>query len=1156
MPRLGSESNSSVRRHNPTQTLSNYFQVNSQVWNIRTGSTTSSDAQTHADPSSSQLEASPDPELDALDDLLNRTRASSSRTRWNARSFGSPYGQRPLHKWLPSEQKHFEELSALMEMFPEPGSDDEYEEEKDLHELVLEELDGEEAEADEDDRVQEEEEEEGESDEEEADIDNPASSQPQAQPHSSSSASAAAMKKRERNKKKKAKARAKAKEKMKPPPAPSDPARDPPQDLLMSMSRIAKLVGTLNAESPDESNELLQRVRDAFTEEGRRQLGSAQNPTEPAQWRAEVLQSVRRMESMLGQMEKWQAQVAPGEIEALRAETARLEVRVRAVVEQKERERAGARTAVPAKQSGSVIEDGPVKLKEAAEVEVEVAEAAVSSEGEGSVGLDDGEVFPPGADAQEDDSDSVSDSVLESTSCPSETDTGATELEPDEPSLQEDKRPEAHPPPPAQKSSHAIPPPAATPSANPSLLTPESVRAPNQPPSIPRAPTSATSAVPPPSTTPIFEASATALHRTFLSTPNQNIPPEPPTDPVEHLKKNPWSMIEVLFLLEVVAHFPPAEHGWTFVAEAYNNILITRPLQEWFGKQAATSNEEEAKMKTLLQRMGVEKRQIAARRASAKAGNAAHGEQQQGQPGKPAPFGSAEARAEANDRARLSTAANMALDEDTIFLTRLPHPIVAPGKGLHPADNPANSPPMQRVVPFPRRRPPFNLASSEARAFARVMASAAAGVRPPSGESRSAMLALYSATKSRFPVRTAWDCWHRWCTPWIAQEGDTPAAEPDKPPVVLDYIAGNLCLPAGTWITQSRGFVYRPIPGTYPDVPGVQRKMVGGFDPRPGMVAYARMVHLNAEKTWSGMGLKRKIDGTVAEEVLVGRRAKLPGTLLGIWPAKAQPPKAGANARPGAHPAAAQPAQTPAAQARQPAKPQPTVPSAQAGQLPASPKQTSPPAAASSQHAATATPATKGEQAKAVRFAPLPPPPAPATSTASPSKPQAVSASTPAMSASLPSANPANPSSSKPTQPVTTRPSPLPLPTPRAPLAREPPNVPEGTLGNTQRRGMVAWFESGVFRPPVLERVLRLKEKRRVWEASVASLRGSKDNKDPTDLGVDDEDADEEERGTRVPLHLKNLAIPPVPPLRAQLWAGPPLDRPRRELRSRSVTSE
>ncbi|OSD00367.1 hypothetical protein PYCCODRAFT_700989 [Trametes coccinea BRFM310] len=889
MPRLGSEPNSSVRRHNPTQTLSNYFQVNSQVWNIRIGSTTSGDTQTHTDPSSSQLEASPDPELDALDDLLNRTRASSSRTRWNARSFGSPYGQRPLHKWLPSEQKHFEELSALMEMFPEPGSDDEYEEEKDLHELVLEEMGGEEAEADEDVRVDDEEEEEEESDEDEAeaDIDNPAPSQPHAQPHSSTSASAAAEKKRERNKKKKAKARAKAKEKMKPPPPPSAAVPDPPQDLLMSMSRIAKLVGTLNADSPDESNELLQRVRDAFTEEGRRQIGSA----EPAQWRAEVLQSVRRMEGMLGQMEKWQAQVAPGEIEALRAETARLEVRVRAVVEQKERERAGSRTAVATKQLDSVIEDGPVKVKEDSGVDIEVAEAAMSSEGEGSVGLDDGEVFPPGADAQEDGSDSVSDSILESTSCPSETDTGATELEPDVPPLREDKSVATDPPPPpTQDPPLTIPPPPTAPPTTSSLPTPVSAGVPTQQPSIPRAPTSAASSVPPPSTTPIFEASATALHRTFLSTPNQNIPPEPPADPIEHLKNNPWSMIEVLFLLEVVAHFPPAEHGWTFVAEAYNNILITRPLQEWFGKQAAASNEEEAKMKTLLQRMAVEKRQIAARRAAAKAGNAAHGEQQrqQGQPGKPAPFGSAEARAEANDRARVSPAANMALDEDTIFLTRLPHPIVASGKGMHPADNPASPLPIQRVMPFPRRRPPFNLPSAEARAFARVMASAAAGVRPPSGESRSAMLALYSATKSRFPVRTAWDCWHRWCTPWIAQEGaaDTPPADPDKPPVVLDYIAGNLCLPVGTWITQSRGFVYRPIPGTFPDAPGVQRKMVGGFDPRPGMVAYARMVHLNAEKTWAGMGLKRKIDGTVAEDVLVGRRAKLPGTLLGIWPAK------------------------------------------------------------------------------------------------------------------------------------------------------------------------------------------------------------------------------------------------------------------------------
>lgn len=855
MPRLGSESNSSVRRHNPTQTLSNYFQVNSQVWQIR-----SSGPPTRAEASTSQPPLEPDAQFDVLDDLLSRTRASGSRTRWNARTFGSPYGPRPLHKWLPSEQKHFEEMSALMEMFPEPGSDDEIEEEPELHELVAqdraagdeadeEEFDEDEADGEEGDEDEVDEDEDSESDPEEADTGQ--SPQPHSQPQSS-----AAAKKREKNKRKRAKARAKAKDKdkMKPPSTP-DPARDPPQDLLVSMSRIAQLVGSLNTDSPDESNELLQRVRDAFTEEGRRQLGSLQ-PTEPAQWRAEVLQSVRRMESMLGQMEKWQAQVAPGEIEALRAETARLEVRVRAVVEQKERERVEVRTSVQTKQARDTTSiAGPSKAKNTVDVDVE--EVTASSEGEEPVELDvDGDgLFQTGAEEKDgDDADSLSDSAPESNSTPSESDTGPTEPDPDDRLLQEEKNilpspPLSPAPPPVTlPSTTATPEPPPQPIHQPLniVIQPaynipaESLSHPSPTTSTP-APSSQQSDPPP---------IAISGPAPLLGAKNQNVPPEPPANPVDYLTKYPWTMIEVLFLLEVVAHFPPAEHGWTFIAEAYNNILITRPLQEWFGKQATASNEEEAKMKSVLQKMHAEARQLRARRAQEAAAQSAGAGS--GERGKAAPFGSAEAQAEANARAKQPATAGLgALDKDALIVTRLPALFPPPAGGVaHAADNPATPPPAQRVVTFPRRRPPLSLLSEDAKSFARVMASAVAGVRPPSAESRAAMLALYSATKARFPVRTAWDCWHRWCTPWVVQDPGPSTLFP-LAPVVQDYIAGNICLPAGTWITQARDFVYRPVPGTYPEVPGVQRKVTAGYDPRLGMVTFARMTHLLAERTWA-----------------------------------------------------------------------------------------------------------------------------------------------------------------------------------------------------------------------------------------------------------------------------------------------------------------
>ncbi|KAH9895776.1 hypothetical protein C8Q73DRAFT_789576 [Cubamyces lactineus] len=1166
MPRLGSESNSPVRRHSPNQTLSNYFQVNYQVWQIRSSGPSRTEPEPRADPGPSTPPPQPssDPQLDALDGLLNRTRASASRTRWNARSSGSPYGHRPLHKWLPSEQKHFEELSAFVEMFPEPGSGDEHDEEKALQEQLMENSREDEGEmADEEDHMGEE------SDWEEADIAEPPPTRLHTQARLSSSS--IAVRKRERNKKKRAKARAKAKEKMKP-PAPPDPVRDAPKDLLMSMSRIAQLVGSLNADPPDERNELIKRFQEAFGEASDSQLGSL--PAEPTQWRAEVLQSVRRMESMLGQMEKWQAQVAPGEIEALREETARLEVRVRAVVEHKERERkvlqTAVRTAVEAKLGnipgitfGGVSDDSS---KASEEVQVHVAETAEASKGDESVVTDEGSLILSGANGEEDDAASISDSLSEGPSCPSLADAGPTELQSDQRSVL-DKTIPANPP-------SAKPPPhttAHTTDINASIPPIIPVSAPNDPPrqsifkfgsasatplSISSSPLSVKPSAPTPSTAP---RPATVS----LPTVNLNVPPAAPANPIEHLKKKPWSMVEVLFLLEVVAHFPPAEHGWTFIAEAYNNILITRPLQEWFGKQAATSNDEEAKMKSVLQKMHTEARQLRTRAAKAKADAASAEHSKVGQRGKPAPFGSTDARAEADARGKHP--ANAVFDEDTLFHTRLPHPFPPPaGRPASAADNPALPPPAQRIVTFPRRRPPFSLPSEDARAFARVMASAAAGVRPPSGESRAAMLALYSATKSRYPVRTAWDCWHRWCTPWIVQDADDASratasnAEPESPPTVLDYIAGNLCLPAGTWLSQPRGFVYRPIPGTYPDAPGVQHRVVAGYDPRPGMVAFARMAHLYAERTWAGVGLKRKPDGTVAEEVLVGRRAKLPGTLAGIWPGKVinPPTKSATNARPPAPAAATQ------SSAAQPAVTAPQV------AAPAIPQQVNTPAS-------TTTTTAGDARAKKVRSTALPSKPIPlghgkavqsaeaaaaTTSTAVPSTPSANATATPA---SIPT--PAQPNATATAPP---RLAPLPLPQPRKPPPVDPPCVPEGTLGNRTRPGMAAWFERVAVRADVLERVTGMREARRGYvramEGAVREAMAREGKVFAVEFGEAgaveggktgqrevDEGEEGEERGKKLPVHLRQLVLPPVPPMRKMLWARPglgvPGKGPRRE---------
>ena len=857
MPRSGNESTSS-RRHNPTQTLSNYFHITSQVWSPRPNDPPNPDS---SPPSSSS--GSP-PEV--FDDLLSRTRAPSPRSRWSTRRAAGPYGHRPLHKWLPSEPKHFDGMDMLMEMFPQPKSDS-GEDEKELPPIVMEDA----ALVEEKEVAEKDEEEE----EEDADEDvaghelEPELDADGTPPHTSQSRppSAAATKKREKNKKKRAKARAKAKDRDKTRPDSPDPLLDTPQDLLASMSRIAKLVGSLSADAREGSPDaLLQRVRDALGKDGQ--------PASPARWRSEVLQSVHRMESMLGKMEKWQAQVSPGEIDALRQETVRLEARVRAVVEQTE----------VVQDEGEVV-GGNGKERVAIHAQTTESAQGIGTEGNGLVETA-AEQEPDGEDME-----SVSDSDPDSSSCPSESDTGPTEPEPEDRSPLDEKVSSPSPDIAQPTSPPAVP---STP-AETRDLPPETVYLGLKPHDyalhvgphgyiLPAAPAAG--------------IRHTALHT--LASKNHNIPPDPPANPADHLTKHPWTMLEVLFLLEVTSHFPPAENGWTFIAEAYNNILITRPLQEWFGKQATTSNEEESKMKALLREMNTESRRLRAR-----AGTDASGKTKAGERGKAAPFGSAEAHAEANAHAKSSTTPaataapspstplpspstfSNASDRDALFVTRLPFPLEPP-----PSDAPLGPPPSQRIVPFPRRRPPLTLPCADAGAFARVMKSAAAGVRPPSAESRAAMLALYTATKTRFPVRSPWECWHRWSTPWIVPESHDPNREdgekPAMPPMVLDYVAGNIGLPCGTWITQARRWEFAPVPGTYPDVPGVMHRVTAGYDPRPGMVSFARMAHLSAEKTWAGLGLGRKKDGMVAEDILANRRMKLPTTLAGIWPGKCE----------------------------------------------------------------------------------------------------------------------------------------------------------------------------------------------------------------------------------------------------------------------------
>ncbi|RDX44609.1 hypothetical protein OH76DRAFT_1408838 [Lentinus brumalis] len=575
---------------------------------------------------------------------------------------------------------------------------------------------------------------------------------------------------------------------------------------------------------------------------------------------------------------------------------------------------------------------------------------------------------------------------------------------------------------------------------------------------------------------------------------NLNIPPAPPEDPVDYLTKHPWSMLEVFLLLEVVAHFPAAEHGWTFVAEAYNNILITRPLQEWFSQQTTISNQEEAKMKTLLQKMNAEARRLRtppAASAPAKTPAAA--------PGPKANAGasaSVEAHTEATARAKSATLTTGATSpassnptgtlsgaaQNAQFVTRLPFPL----------DNrsPASAPPSaQCIVPFPRSRPPFTLPSADAREFTRIMQSAAAGVRPPSGYSRTAMLSLYSSTKSRFSTRTSWDCWHRWCTPWVAQAKPTEKLDQSPSVVMADYIVGNLGAPCGTSaMMRTSMFEYRPVPGTYPDAPGVQHRVTARYDPRPGMVSFARMTHITAEDYWSDNGLGRGEGGLITEEALKGRRARLPATLAGIWPGRASPlPKRPAGARP-PQAAASSSSSAPATSAKTATGTRGTH-----GTV----KSSVPIAAAASGSPAIATPTTSA-------------------STARPS------------SAAAPAPTSARPQTRQGASGTTTHPQPpfVALPLPRKPPARDPPCVPEGTLGSRVRPGIRPWFDHAAVRLHVLERLTCVRARALAFEDAFLKSVELSDGCDSEVVGRESW-TEEEERGVWVPQHLKKVVIPP-----------------------------
>ena len=142
-----------------------------------------------------------------------------------------------------------------------------------------------------------------------------------------------------------------------------------------------------------------------------------------------------------------------------------------------------------------------------------------------------------------------------------------------------------------------------------------------------------------------------------------------------------------------------------------------------------------------------------------------------------------------------------------------------------------------------------------------------------------------TASRTRFPTRSPWDLWHRWCTPWIAQpESQREASHEESVSTApIDHITGNITFPYKT--SGAEATTWRQVPGTYPHAPGVQHRIAkGASDPR-WLATFARRVCAVAETVWEKQpGLARAPDGTIGEDVLVARRAQAPVTLSGIWP--------------------------------------------------------------------------------------------------------------------------------------------------------------------------------------------------------------------------------------------------------------------------------
>ncbi|OSX62875.1 hypothetical protein POSPLADRAFT_1056236 [Postia placenta MAD-698-R-SB12] len=371
--------------------------------------------------------------------------------------------------------------------------------------------------------------------------------------------------------------------------------------------------------------------------------------------------------------------------------------------------------------------------------------------------------------------------------------------------------------------------------------------------------------------------------------------PHPPEDPITVLAKNPWTIQEIILLVEVVTHYHPAKYTWKQITELYNYVLMLQPVQAWLMQSLHEAGQEKEAQKTfreqLLARLAedlvakaAEEQQVALEssavrhRARGTGQNApAHSSRRHGEPttrravrerSLNGPFGSPEAQEEARRRRTQGLGAN---DIQSTSGTPAGHQKTRAETAKQPLARTTTM--LSAKMPCP---PPLTTHSHIAQRWNDLMKMFMEESTPSNRRGIiNLMEYLYSTLEPKYPLRTRWEIWHRWCVsptasirlpeqsgapmPNAATMTDEPGksyeehsdlaqtgtseSRMDVPshPVGPGADAAAPAQPHPVLGNLAYGPDHALVPGTYPSAPGVQQRYEF-FDPCLGFAQHAILV--------------------------------------------------------------------------------------------------------------------------------------------------------------------------------------------------------------------------------------------------------------------------------------------------------------------------